>query len=274
MVGYYNAYKGSTRTPVIYAGDKIVKKVYKGSQLVYQIGFDTFTVNAGASLQAWTVPPGVTKIHVDCVASKGAIGAGDRVDKVPGYGGRVQCDLAVTGGQVLYITVGAIPSSWTTASYNASDIRIGGTDYGNRVIVAGGGGSARHTSNRNYAGNGGNGGGLTGATGTSDNTGRGQPGVGGSQSAGGAGGWGLNATGGSGTLGLGGSGTDAGAGGAGYYGGGAGGFGGHDGTFGHAGGGGGSSYTNSNCSNVVHTQGYQDGAGYITISFVDTLGGD
>lgn len=277
MVGYYNAYKGSTRTPVIYAGNKIVKKVYKGSTLVYQIGFDTFTVDAGASLQAWTVPPGVTKIHVDCVASKGFLKTGNQPGARAGYGGRVQCDLSVTGGQVLYITVGAIPSDWNVSSYNASDIRIGGTDYGNRVIVAGGGGSGREGNARvNYDGSGGDGGGLIAGDGTSGSPGRGAGGTGGTQSAGGTGGTGRSTAGNNGSLGLGGINTSGGGGtgGAGYYGGGAGGYGGHDGTFSGAGGGGGSSYTNSNCSNVVHTQGYQDGAGYITISFVDTLGGD
>lgn len=269
MVGYYNAYKGSTKTPVIYAGNKIVKKVYKGSELIYQIGFATFTKNAGTSLFAWTVPPGVKKIHVDCVASRGVLGAGDRTDKVPGYGGRVQCDVSVTGGQVLYITVGAIPSNWTVASYNASDIRIGGTGYGNRIVIAGGGGSGKHTAHKNYGGSGGNGGGLVGASGESNS--RGTGGTGGTQSAGGTGGGGYDARGEDGTWGMGGSNTrGGGAGGAGLYGGGAGGFGGTSGTYGSAGGGGGSSYTNGTyCSNVIHTQGYRNGAGYVTISYIE-----
>lgn len=45
-----------------------------------------------------------------------------------GLGGRVQCDLTVTPKQTLYIMVGDIPTSGITASYNASDIRIGGNE--------------------------------------------------------------------------------------------------------------------------------------------------
>lgn len=265
MVGYYQAYKGSTQTPLIYKGSTLIKKVYKGSTLVYQIGFDPVTYNAGSSLTQFTVPDGVSKIHVDCVASRGYGSSGY------GKGGRVQCDISVNGGDVLYITVGNIPSGSSSASYNASDIRIGGTEYANRVIVAGGGGSKAPNGT-----NGGDGGGLTG--GNSGQAGYQTPAYGGTQSAGGSR---SNNTGGdvyvanygyNGTLGMGGSCTDggAGAGGAGYYGGGGG------SAFAitsvgatYSGGGGGSSYTNSDCSNVTHTQGHQDGAGYITISFVE-----
>lgn len=267
MVGYYNAYKGSTHTPVIYAGNKIVKKVYKGSELIYQIGFYPFTVGAGASLQAWTVPPGVTKIHVDCVASKGNNGRA-----TGGNGGRVQCDINVTGGQTLYITVGAIPYS-NTNSYNASDIRIGGTEYGNRIVVSGGGGCGSTGGENNS--NGGNGGGLVGVQGNGSRYATG--GGGGTQSSGGAGGSGNGSyNGNAGNFGVGGqnNGHNSGAGGAGWYGGGSGGTEGHNGHYYHAGGGGGSSYTNGTyCSNVIHTQGYMNGSGYVTISFVDTLGG-
>lgn len=63
---------------------------------------------------------------------------------VGGKGGRVQCVLNVTSGQTLYITVGKIPTNNGTAVYNASDIRIGGQEYTDRVIVAGGGSSYTH----------------------------------------------------------------------------------------------------------------------------------
>lgn len=260
MVGFYGAYHGSEHTPLIYVGGKLVRKVYKGSNLVYQIGFDpiTFTQNG-----TFTVPYGITKIHIDAVGSKGYGASG-----VAGKGGRVQCDLEVVPHQVLNITVGSTPTTATTAVYNASDIRIGGTEYANRVIVAGGGGSKAPNGT-----NGGQGGGLIG--GNSGQASWQTPAYGGTQTEGGArsvpaGGdvyvahYGYN-----GTLGLGGSTTDggAGAGGAGYYGGGGG------SAFAitsvgatYSGGGGGSSYTNSNCSNVVHTQGFQDGAGYVTIT--------
>jgi hypothetical protein len=66
-------------------------------------------------------------------------------------------------------------------------------------------------------------------------------------------------------------GTGTAGGGAGWYGGGAG-FAGDYRSVGTqcAGGGGGSSYTDSSlCSNVIHTQGYRNGEGYVTISFVE-----
>lgn len=218
-----------------------------------------------------TIPSGITKLKVDCVASAGTVGAGDREDNTPGKGGRVQCTLAVTPGQTLYIYVGNIPpaSAWASGGiYNASDIRTNNagitdtTSLNSRLIVAGGGGSARHTSNRHYTGAGGNGGGLTGADGT----------FGGYDSKGGTGG--TQSAGGSryGKLGLGGGGTTStagGAGGAGYYGGGAGTTTGHNSVWYTGGGGGGSSYTNlTYCSNVVHTQGYNDGIGYVAITSI------
>lgn len=229
----------------------------------------TFTENG-----TWIVPRGIKQIDVDCVAAAGTLsGNAAPIDQVPGYGGRVQAVLKVTPGQILYITVGAIPTNWSIGSYNASDIRIGGNALENRVIVAGGGGSGINTSHRNHGSSGGNGGGLIGANGTSTNTALASFGTGGTQTAGGVGGWGYNAAGESGSLGMGGSNPNvwtSGAGGAGYFGGGAGGNGAVDSVWSRGGGGGGSSYTHPTlCSNVVHTQGYRQGNGYITISMVE-----
>lgn len=259
MVRYNQLYHGSTHIGYISKNGQIVKKVYKGSELIYQLGFDPVTFNVSSSLQTFTVPLGVSKIHVDCVASKGAdTQEGYFWKHVGGKGGRVQCDLSVNGGETLYVMVGAEMASGATASYNASDIRLGGNTIADRIIVAGGGGNAGNL-NASYNADGGNGGGTTGESGDSSGY-AGAGGTGGTQTAGGTG----SATG---TQSLGGSGG-ASAGGAGYWGGGSGRTG-SDGTaFYASGGGGGSSYTNSNCSNVVHTQGYNDGAGYITISFV------
>lgn len=270
MVGYNQAYHGSDHVKFISKNGKIVKKVYKGSELVYQVGFDTFTVNAGTTNQAWTVPYGVEKIHVDCVASKGANGSKSN----GGNGGRVQCDMDVTGGETLYLTVGAIPSNQNTASYNASDIRKGGTAYSNRILVAGGGGSGVSSSgddSRTYVSAGAVGGGTTGgSSATVSHRATAQGATGGTQTAGGTGSH-------DGTFGLGGDGGNywgtSGGGGAGWYGGGGGNSAAaqHSGDRyrAHSGGGGGSSYANTSyCSNVVHTQGYRNGAGYMTISYV------
>lgn len=184
----------------------------------------------------------------------------------------------MTPGQILYLAIGAVPSKNSyEATYNASDIRIGGTEYADRVIVAGGGGNGQGLRGNAVAG--GDGGGITGANG-----GKGghisQP-TGGTQTAGGTGGkwtalgsvW--RSDGENGIFGLGGFGGNArdyvngGAGGAGWYGGGGGGGGAMHWSNGNGGGsgGGGSSYAAAElCSNVVHTQGYNNGVGYITIS--------
>lgn len=261
----------------IYHGSNPIGAVFKGSELVYIFNRE-LTWQAGTSLASYTVPSYVHKIRVDCVASRGFNGRANG-----GKGGRVQCVMDVTPNQVLYITVGSIPSSVRTPEYNASDIRTNNsgitnsTSLSSRLLVAGGGGSggsgSRSTSA--YSGAGGAGGGTTGANGSATQQSRG--GYGGTQSTGGAGGTSSGIGGASGTagsFGVGGTGATsgggagavgAGAGGAGWYGGG----GGARQVYGDsacAGGGGGSSYTSSACSNVTHTQGYQNGAGYITIT--------
>lgn len=262
-------YKGSTKIADtgkhgIYFENKPVNAVYKGSRRVYQYKPAPQTFNAGSSLVQYVVPKGISKLAIDCVASRGGAGKNEG-----GYGGRVTCNLSVTAGQVLYVTVGTIPTAYNNRIYNASDIRIGGTNYANRVVVAGGGGSSGASDDQGWDISGGAGGGTTGATGKNSRGAYG--GKGGTQSAGGAGGgyadFGQNGH--AGELGLGGtSNSTSGCGGAGYYGGGSGGI----YTFyssNGGGGGGGSSYTNPNlCTNVVHTQGYRNGAGYITITAI------
>lgn len=253
-----------------------MRKLLSEKMMAHLSFFNPITFNVSSALQTWIVPLGIKKIHIDCVASRGA-----SPNAVGGNGGRIVCDLTVVPKQTLYIMVGNIPSSGTSASYNASDIRIGGTEYANRVVIAGGGGSGGGGGGRSGAYPGGAGGGLIGANGGNTGGFGDQAAKGGSQSAGGAGGTygnygGANGT--AGTLALGGNGAAggsygeiSGAGGAGYYGGGSGsrpsrahwkdGAG--------NGGAGGSSYAHPNlCSNVTHTQGFRNGAGYITISMV------
>lgn len=255
----------------VYFGSSKIGAIYCGSQLVYVLKKQN-TITPTEGLYTYVVPNYAHKLHIDCVASKGADGNAEG-----GNGGRVECDLSVSEGQTLYVMVGDIPASAGVPSYNASDIRINGTELENRVIVSGGGGSGAW---RNGSGKGGAGGGLTGGDGAS--SGYTYGGKGGTQTAGGAGGsvqtvgsqWG--SYGGAGSLGMGGTSDNhpyhyaiGGCGGAGYYGGGGGG-GIHTSNFNHAsGGGGGSSYTDANlCSDVVHTQGYQNGTGYVTITII------
>jgi len=210
------------------------------------------TFNYTGSEQTFTVPAGVSMVHVIAFAATGGAGNSGAAVGAGGKGGKVEADLTVTPGQTLYLYVGGKGIQGGAGGFNggggpganlgsgsvasgggggATDIRIGGNALSNRVLVAGGGGGAGAYSTFT----GGNGGGLTGGNGSGNN-----PGTGGSQGAGGNTG---------GASGFGGSGTNVGGGGGGYYGGG------YASAF-SGGGGGGSSYTDLTlCSNVVHTQG-------------------
>lgn len=253
----------------VYVGSTPINAIYCGSQLVYQYIPAGKTFNAATNFQTYVVPKGITKLQVDCVAARGYNG------RTAGKGGRVTCILAVTPGQTLYLWVPIDPTTSDGYVYNAADIRtVGGSDVYNtdslnsRLVVAGGGGYSSQEAS--YGGVGGAGGGLTGANG-GDAPDYGGAGGGGTQTAGGAaggtgggiGGW----SGVAGTFGKGGVSHDwKQSGGSGWYGGGGGGASAYYGD-GRGGGGGGSSYTNPTlCSNVNHTQGYRDGAGYITIT--------
>ena len=219
-----------------------ISNVYKGSTLVYLLAFEpvTFTENG-----TWTVPAGIRKIAVDCVAASGASS-----HSAGGKGGRVQCVLNVTSGQVLHLVVGKVG-----ANYNASDIRTDPEDLNSRLVVAGAGGNGVGGIGVTA---GASGGGLVGANAGGVYYYAG--GTGGTQTSGGSVG---------GTFGFGGS-SSGGHGGAGWYGGGAG-QGGLVKKVGTcvAGGGGGSSYTHPDlCSDIVHTQGFQNDNGYVTLSMV------
>lgn len=238
----------------------------------------------------WTVPSNVSSVAVDCVATQGY-----GVTWAGGRGGRVQCTLSVNPEQNLFIkvypysryttdssTISYAPE-FRTARYNAADIRIDVDDLDHRVVVAGGGGNAPKFS-EDPPTQLGHGGGLVGADGVFA---RGSC-YGGTQTAGG--GWtnhshsnvvrlgGFDGTfglggnaGGSALYGEGGSGwtgdAAAGAGGAGWFGGGGGQASEYYGRVWGTPGGGGSSYTDPDlCSEVFHTQGYQEGSGYVTIA--------
>ena len=237
-------------------------------------------------MQSYTVPNGTTSISIDMYGASGGWNdySGVKYDKyVPGNGGRVQAQLSVYPGQVLYIYVGGKGEDAssgkggkggfngggdgnTSTTYSggggggATDIRLGGNELNHRVMVAGGGGGAAY----NYpdgGDNGGHGGDLIGADGQSqflvadESRGRG-----GSQKEGGLGGqWPSYDRAENGSLGKGGNGpagTSGTGGGGGYYGGGGGCW---------SGGGGGSSFTNRECRNVIHTQGANEGDGKIII---------
>ena len=231
------------------------------------------------AIQTYLVPSGVTSLAIDMAGANGGTaylsGYG-----VPGAGGRVQCVLTVSPGQVLNLYVGGVGTNGvssccttpTAGGYNgggagasyggggggASDIRIGGTALSQRVVVAGaGGGGGDYYSTCS----GGVGGGLTGGNGSSGG-GACYYGAGGTQTAGGAAATCYSGSAYAGTFGVGGAAYAdySGGGGGGYYGGG--------GAAIEGGGGGGSSYTSTLATGVTHTQGYNtlaSGNGYINI---------
>ncbi len=118
----------------------------------------TFTYTG--SIQPYTVTPGTFSIVVDAIGPKGGTNASYGPSR-GGYGGRLQCTIATTPGQVLYLFVGqagtdntccsggaggwnggAAGSQYGCGGGGATDIRIDGTALSNRIIVAGGGGGA------------------------------------------------------------------------------------------------------------------------------------
>jgi hypothetical protein len=283
--------------PIYYGGNKIsevykdgtsIKELYNGSDLVFSSFTPaTYRFDYTGDVQTFTVPSGCNKLIIDCVGAKG--GDSDTGAAKGGVGGRVQCDMVVSGGQILYIYVGGAGifgqntynSSWS-GGYNggaegyqtvgsgggATDIRIGGNTLNDRKLVAGGGGGAGTMwVYSEFPLNGGSGGGLIGGDGTHFNSAYGySSGKGGTQSAGGNPSSNSGSTpekrGVKGEFGIGGKY----GGGGGYYGGGGGAYYGARSSDAAAGG---SSYTDPDlCTNVVHTQGYSEatGNGWIIIT--------
>ena len=263
---------GSVPVKFVRAGGVPVREIRKGNRLIYA------QVMRFVDNGVFVVPAGVTKIAVDVVAAQGWSVKG-------GKGGRVQCNIQVTPEQVLYVNIGKQHTAYNDGTYDASDIRTDTDDLNSRIVVAGAGG-ARSVSQ--WLGwfdcVGGDGGGETGADGQgrgSETNGIGAKG--GTQETGGDGAhysmYLSSRTASKGAFGLGGAPSSerggSGYGGAGWYGGG----GGVDGyyyagssAFGESGAaaGGGSSYTHPTlCSEVVHTQGFQSGNGYVEITVLE-----
>ena len=171
----------------------------------------------------FVVPDGVTSITADVYGAAG--GSGSVAPPIAGgLGGRVTATIPVTPGETLRIVVGGAGQSYTGglpatggsngggnsggmgggAGGGASDVRQGGTDLADRVVVAGGGGGGggQHCT----VGDGGAGGGDTptagGSTGYANG---GQPGGANAGGAGGAAGGGMSTAGNAGSLGAGGA---------------------------------------------------------------------
>ncbi|MDG1333594.1 MAG: glycine-rich protein [Crocinitomicaceae bacterium] len=231
--------------------------------------FQTFTYTGVQ--ETFVVPAGVTSISVDAYGAQG--GSNSPATNI-NFGGRVQADLPVTPGTTIYVYVGGQPTG-LTGGFNgggngesggiggggASDLRIGGTTYAERVIVAGGaGGGGFWSSQEIYGGLGGD---SIGGPGYRDNPSilGGDPGT---QTLSGNGTCvSFNNPAVSGGFGFGGAPSGCGCEG---YGGGGGWYGGA-GSGNCRGGGGGSSYTDPTTSNVIHAQGVRTGNGEITITW-------
>ena len=145
-----------------------------------QIDF-TFT----GTIQEYTVPAGVSSLKIEAWGAQGGGSEGLNIANQDdgGLGGYAQGTLMVTSGDELFILVGGkpvmIPGGGNTGGYNgggngrqyggagggASDVRLNGSAFFNRILIAGGGGGG-NTGSLDY-GAGGAGGGLIGADGIS-----------------------------------------------------------------------------------------------------------
>lgn len=243
------------------------------------------TFSYTGSLQTYVVPEGITSLDVDMAGGSG--GGGSNTVPGGGRGGhRLQATISVSPGQTLYIAVGgggigrfscypcpecygSRPGGWPGGGYSGqpswwtqSCFLVGGSGGGysailsansltqaNMILLAGGGGGVSAGWTPNYNGKNGT---LTagGARGYSDGF---NFHTAGSALQGGTGDGNNNTTGFE---------FPGGGGGGGYFGGGGGGA----GDSSQAGSGGdGSSWTKAGVTNIVHTNNYRDGNGYVTL---------
>lgn len=115
------------------------------------------TFNYTGSMQSWSVPAGISTLKLDVWGAQGGGSSG-------GLGGFASGELSVTSGDSLYVYVGGagkdgpasqnVTGGWNggghaaqvdSATYGASgggasDVRMAGTSFANRILVAGGGG--------------------------------------------------------------------------------------------------------------------------------------
>ncbi len=112
-------------------------------------GTDTFNFYNGP--QTFTVPNGISTVTLQCWGSQGATATG-------GLGGYATGNLSVGSGQQLYVYVGGQDGTNGGGIGNsgngggASDVRVGGTGYANRIIVGGGGGGGYGGFSGGYGG--------------------------------------------------------------------------------------------------------------------------
>ena len=161
------------------------------------------TFDYTGDVQEYVVPAGVTKIFIEAYGAQGGTNRNDSTASciIGGLGGMAEGELAVTPGETLSIYVGGRGYAGDIGGWNggggacgniltcakgggASDVRQDGTDFSDRMIVAGGGGGAEWSVCNGSAGDGG---GLIGTGGSESGLG-GRNGGAGTQVAGGVGG--------------------------------------------------------------------------------------
>lgn len=259
----------------------------------------SFTFSYTGALDSLVIPNCVDSI---IISAWGAEGGTTIEGAAPGKGAFISARMDVSTGDTVYVLVGGQDgfngggegglgtasdgiTDYAGNGGGASDVRIGGTDLTNRMLVAaGGGGGGRNYWNGSctpcgVAGAGGDGGITDGADGQ-DPTGYGAnnpggAGKGGTQTAGGDGGLGIEGLPGNpGTLGQGGVGINgsysvgSGGGGGGYYGGGSGASAASGSGVAGSGGGGGSSYFDPSLIYVNGVAGARSGDGQIIITYI------
>lgn len=122
-------------------------------------GSQTFNFTGG--MQTFTVPTCVTSINVTLYGAEG--GNGFYITAVPGRGGEVTGDLAVTGGETLNILVGGRGTNSVSSNGGGGGGGLSAILRGsNPIVVAGGGGGAASSGSNTNGGNGGDGGGIGG----------------------------------------------------------------------------------------------------------------
>ena len=254
---------------------------------VHAAGQAEVVFSSTGAQQSWTVPTGVTSVHIVVVGGHG--GASESTARPGGSGRRIEGDLPVTPSTVMYIEVGGNGGTGASGAGGAGGFNggaIGGSgglgagggggasdirtipraqagSLGSRLVVAGGGGGA---------GTGGDGG--NGAAAGESISGRAFGGEGGTSDHGGAGGFSYlpDQSGGDGSTGKGGAGASrvgpGGGGAGGWYGGGGGGAD-QDFAFDGAGGGGGSDRGGP----ILNGVGSDDATGIptITITYTDSI---
>jgi Glycine rich protein len=99
------------------------------------------TFNHTGGDQTFTVPPGVTSLHVTLVGARGGNGfASFSSFGVGGFGATVTADLAVAPGSTIHVEVGGAGGSGTTTPDTAG-FNGGGASGANSVPAGGGGGA-------------------------------------------------------------------------------------------------------------------------------------